>query len=137
MGRGPSPLVRRKNVQRAPKKGFLRFGSDMFARMKQSWRMPKGLDNRARRRFKGNILLPQAGYGTNAKTRNVLPSGFRKFRVHSVAELEMLLMNNRTHSAEIAGAVGARARKAIVARAQELNIKVTNAAARLRAEEAE
>lgn len=103
--------------------------------MQQSWRMPKGLDNRARRRFKGNILLPQVGYGTNAKTRHLLPSGFYKFRVHNVKELEMLMMQNRKFSAEIAGSVGASARKAIVQRAQELNIKVTNAAARLRAEE--
>lgn len=33
MVRGPTPAVRRKNAQRAPK-SFLRFGSDMFARMK-------------------------------------------------------------------------------------------------------
>ena len=125
--------------------------------------MPKGLDNRARRRFKGNILLPQvcarerarrgaaavlarpaprarhrrtrlarppsaqAGYGTNAKTRHLLPSGFYKFVVNNVAELEMLLMQNRKYAAEIAGATGIRARKAILKRAAELNIKVTNA----------
>jgi large subunit ribosomal protein L32e len=97
--------------------------------------MPKGLDNRARRRFKGNILMPQVGYGTNAKTRHVLPNGFYKFRVNNVKELEMLLMHNRKYCAEIAANVSARTRKNIVARAQELNIKLTNAAARLQAEE--
>ncbi len=97
--------------------------------------MPKGLDNRARRRFKGNILLPQAGYGTNAKTRHILPNGFYKFRVTNIKELEMLVMQNRKFAAEIAGSVGARTRKAIVERAQQLNIKLTNAAARLKAEE--
>lgn len=99
--------------------------------------MPKGLDNRARRRFKGNILLPQVGYGTNKKTRNALPDGFYKVRVSNVKELEGLMMQNRKFSAEIAGSVGARVRKAIVKRAGELNIKVTNAAARLRANESE
>lgn len=94
--------------------------------------MPKGLDNRARRRFKGNILLPQAGYGTNAKTRHLLPNGFYKFVVNNVKELEMLLMQNRKYAAEIAGSVGIKTRKAIVARALELNIKVTNGSARLR-----
>jgi len=41
------------------------------------------------------LLLAQAGYGTNAKTRHLLPSGFYKFVVNNVAELEMLLMQNR------------------------------------------
>jgi len=99
--------------------------------------MPKGLDNRARRRFKGNILLPQAGYGTNAKTRDLLPNGFYKARVSNVKELEALLMQNRKFAAEIAGSVGTKLRKDIVKRANELNIKVLNAGARLRATEAE
>ena len=48
----------------------------------------------------------QAGYGTNAKTRHLLPSGFYKFVVNNVAELEMLLMQNRKCVAE--GNEGAR-----------------------------
>lgn len=136
MAANPVPAVRRKNVKRAPK-GFLRFASDMFGRMKKSWRMPKGLDNRARRRFKGNILLPQVGYGTNKKTRDLLPDGFRKCRVSNIKDLEMIMMQNRKFAVEIAGSVGARVRKLIVKRAQELNIKVLNAAARLKANESE
>jgi ribosomal protein L32E len=121
----------------------------------------------------------QAGYGTNAKTRHLLPSGFYKFVVNNVAELEMLLMQNRKcvaegnegargalcprgprsaallrlllwpsrrpappppcpsspaprrYAAEIAGATGIRTRKAIIKRAAELNIKVTNASGKL------
>jgi Ribosomal protein L32 len=34
--------------------------------------------------------------GSNKKTRNVLPSGFYKFLVHNVKELELLLMHNRS-----------------------------------------
>jgi large subunit ribosomal protein L32e len=105
--------------------------------VQQSWRKPKGLDNRARRRFKGNILMPKIGYGTNRKTRHLLPNGFYKFRVNNVKELEVLLMQNRKYAAEIAANVSARTRKAIIRRAQELNIKVTNATARLAAAEAE
>ena len=126
-----------------------------------SWRKPRGIDNRARRRFKGNISLPSAGYGTNAATKHVLPSGFRKVLVSNAAELEVLLMHNRKcvgsggegasetptfltisctpacrYSAEIAGAVSGRTRKALIERAAELGVVVSNGKARLRKEEA-
>ena len=97
--------------------------------------MPHGIDNRARRRFKGNRNLPVIGYGTAKATRHQLPSGFLKFRVANVAELELLLMHNRKYSAEVQASVSAKTRKLIVARAAQLNIRVTNAGARLIAPE--
>lgn len=94
-----------------------------------------GLDSRVRRRFKGTIPQPAVGFGSDKKTRNLLPSGFYKFVVHNPKELEMLLMHNRKYAAEIAHNVSSRTRKLIVTRAEELNIKVTNAGAKLKTEE--
>lgn len=39
--------------------------------------------------------MPNIGYGSNRKTRHVLPSGFVKFLVHNVKDLDLLLMHNR------------------------------------------
>ena len=107
------------------------FRSSLALHLQASWRKPRGIDNRARRRFKGNLLMPTAGYGTAAKTRGLLPNGLYKFRVHNVADLEMLLMHNRKYCAEVAASVSVRTRKLIVQRAAQLGVRVTNAGARL------
>ena len=51
--------------------------------------------------------------------------------VHNIKELEVLLMQNWTFSAEIAHDVPSRKCKEIVERAQQLAIRVTNANAHL------
>ena len=105
--------------------------------LQNSWRKPKGIDNRARRRYKGNICLVKVGYGSNAKTRHVLPNGFLKFVVQNLKDLEMLLVQNRKYAAEIAHNVSAKTRTAIVKRAKELNIKLLNGRAKVAEEQAE
>jgi len=132
---GVQPLKKPHVVKKRTKK-FARHQSDRFMRIgDSSWRRPKGIDSRVRRKFKGAIPMPNVGYGSNKKTRNVLPSGFYKFLVNNVKDLELLMMHNRKYAAEIAHNVSARKRKEIVNRAAELHIRVTNANAKLRTEE--
>ncbi|XP_071192928.1 large ribosomal subunit protein eL32-like isoform X2 [Salvelinus alpinus] len=93
------PLKRPKIVKKRVKK-FIRHQSDRYVKVKQNWRKPRGIDNRVRRRFKGQMLMPNIGYGSNKKTKHMLPSGFRKFLVHNIKELEVLMMSNKNLMAQ-------------------------------------
>ncbi|OSS44601.1 hypothetical protein B5807_10604 [Epicoccum nigrum] len=115
-------------------KRFNRHQSDRFMRVDPSWRKPKGIDNRVRRRFKGQAAMPKIGYGSNKKTRHLMPSGHKAFVVNNVNDVELLLMHNTTFAAEIAHAVSARKRIDIIARAKQLGVKVTNDQARVKTE---
>lgn len=109
----------------------------LFFLFQPNWRKPKGIDNRVRRRFKGQYLMPNIGYGSNKRTRHMLPNGFKKFLVHNVKELEVLLMQNRVYCGEIAHNVSSKKRKEIVERAKQLSIRLTNPNGRLRSQENE
>merc|ERR1712073_50462 len=118
-------------------KKFIRHQSDRYVKLGRSWRKPKGIDNRVRRKFKGMYLMPNIGYGSAKTTKHMLPIGFRKVLVHNIKELEVLMMQNKKFCVEIAHGVSAKNRKTLVERAQQLCIRVTNANARLRSEENE
>eukprot|EP00339_Tiarina_fusa_P028874 CAMPEP_0117027336 /NCGR_PEP_ID=MMETSP0472-20121206/19990_1 /TAXON_ID=693140 ORGANISM="Tiarina fusus, Strain LIS" /NCGR_SAMPLE_ID=MMETSP0472 /ASSEMBLY_ACC=CAM_ASM_000603 /LENGTH=135 /DNA_ID=CAMNT_0004734551 /DNA_START=22 /DNA_END=429 /DNA_ORIENTATION=+ len=129
-----TPIVKAKIVKKRTK-SFERHHYQRFKKLGNTWRKSKGIDSRVRRRFKGTIPQPSIGYGSDKATRNLLPNGFYKFVVNNPKELEMLMMHNRKYCAEVAHSVSSRTRKLIVERANQLNIKVTNAGAKLRTEE--
>ena len=114
---------------------FKRFDSNRFLRVKESWRVPRGIDNRQRRKYKGSAPLPKIGFGSAKATRNMLPCGLYKFPVHNTTDLEMIMMQNRKYAAEIAHAVSAKKRMEIIARAKLLNIRVINADAKMKKQE--
>ncbi len=81
--------------------------------------------------------MPNIGYGSDKKTRHYLPNHFKKFVVHDVKELEVLMMHNRTYCAETAHNISTRKMKEIVERAAPFDVVVTNKLARLRSQEDE
>ncbi|KAI9711758.1 MAG: Scaffold-type E3 ligase [Bogoriella megaspora] len=141
------PIVKKRTAR------FRRHQSDRFKCVPENWRKPKGIDNRVRRRFKGQAAMPKIGYGSNKKTRHLMPSGHKAFLVNNTRELDVLLMHNRTFAAEyghpwmkgnegkrltdhnrIAHAVSSRKRVEIIARAKQLGVKVTNGKAKVTTE---
>ena len=119
----PTPADKRKIVKKRTKK-FTRFQADRFKRMNPAWRKPRGIDGRVRRRFKGSTLCPKIGYGSDKKTRYRMKNGFYKFVVRCPADLEMLLMHNEKYCVEVAHNIGAKTRKMIVERADQLRLHV-------------
>nr|XP_044999483.1 60S ribosomal protein L32-like [Jaculus jaculus] len=126
-----------KIVKKRTKK-FIWHQSDRFVKIRCNRQKPRGIDNRVQRRFKGQILMPIIGYESSKKTKHTLPSGFRKFLVHSVKELEaLLIMFSKSYCAETAHKVSSKNCKTMVERAVQLAIRVTNPNARLNSEENE
>lgn len=63
------------------------------------------------------------------------PNGLKKFLITNESDLELLLMNNRVYAGEVARSISARKRTKIIQRAKELNVRLTNAKAKVATEE--
>lgn len=73
------------------------------------------------------MSCPKIGFGSNNKTKHLLPNYKKKFVVNNPEELELLLMNNEKYCAEIGATVGTQKRIQILQRAKELRVRVVNA----------
>ncbi|XP_013917443.1 PREDICTED: uncharacterized protein LOC106545416 [Thamnophis sirtalis] len=119
------PLIKPYIVKKMTKK-FIHYQSDCYVKSRCNWHKLKHIDRRFHRRFKGQISMPNIGYGSNKKRKHMLPSGFWKFLDHNVNELDVLMMSNKSFCSEIALNVSSKNRKITVKRPAQLAIKVTN-----------
>ena len=115
-----------------------RFQSHQWKRVNpDSHRVVRGVDSFTRRKMKGTQKMPTIGNKQEAKTRHRLANGFKKFLITNESDLELLLMNNRVYCGEIAQGISSGKRLRIVARAKELNVRLTNAQAKAKKESTE
>jgi len=114
--------LRARAKNKKPK--FVRAESWKFDRFSLSWRKPRGLDNKIRRKIKGWPPGPSTGYKGPISARFLHPSGYREVIVFNVADLSNIDIN--TQAARIAHTVGKRKRTLIIAEAKNLNIKILN-----------
>jgi len=103
---------------------FVRPESWRYVRLHPEWRKPKGLDNKVRKSIKGWPRRVKVGYRGPAAVRNYHPSGHPEVLVHNTEELSRVVPGKEV--VRIGGAVGARKRAAIMARASELGLKIVN-----------
>jgi len=125
-----NPLLLLKK-ETGKKRTFKRHHSDRYKRLRTSWRYPRGLDNRVRKKHRGMPEMPSKRFRTPAILKDILPCGLREVLVNNVNDLRALTSVNRRYCATIASTVGARSRIEIVNEAKLLGIHVTNAMARL------
>lgn len=126
----PNPLVEIREAF-ARKRVFARHHSDRYKRVKPSWRRPHGIDSNVRKGRKGEREMPGIRFKKPDEIRHLLPNGLRKVRIFNINDLTPLASLNRFYCGEIAHAVGAKKRIAIVNRAKELGICLLNGNARL------
>jgi large subunit ribosomal protein L32e len=123
--------VRERAKAKKPK--FVRAESWKYDRFSLSWRKPRGLDNKIRRKILGWPPGPSMGYKGPKIARYLHPSGYREVLVNNVADLSTIDSSNQ--AARIAHTVGKRKRADIIAKAKELDIKILNVKVSAEAEE--
>lgn len=114
----------RKMVNPRKKPDFVRPGSKMYKRVKESWRRPRGLHNKVRRKFKGRPQMPSISWGAPKDLKGKHPSGYEEVLVRNLKDLEKI--DPKKQAARIARTVGKKKRMQILEKAKELGIKVLN-----------
>jgi large subunit ribosomal protein L32e len=122
---------RKKISDRRPK--FVRQESWRYDRLAETWRKPKGKDNKMRRQLSGAPRLVKIGYRSPRKARGLHPSGYTDNIVFNANDLARL--DPSKDAARIAHAIGQRKRLLILAEARTKGIKVLNPGKEQKAEE--
>jgi large subunit ribosomal protein L32e len=123
--------ARKKVSDRRPK--FVRQESWRYGRLAETWRKPKGKDNKMRRQLSGAPRLVKIGYRSPRKARGLHPSGYTDNIVFNVNDLASL--DPSKDAARIAHSIGQRKRLLILAEARTKGIKVLNPGKEQKAEE--
>jgi large subunit ribosomal protein L32e len=105
---------------------WMRMDERRFLRIahRESWRRPKGNDNKIRLEIKGYPKRVKIGYGKPRLVRNLHPTGFKLVTVHRPEDVDKV---DPTKEAIVIGrTVGLRKRVEIVRRAIERGVRVIN-----------
>src|SRR4030066_1704161 len=118
-------LLRLRKRAKNKKPEFLRSECWRYSKMSESWRRPRGLDHKMRRKIKGWPPMVSTGYKGPKLARGLHPSGLREVLVHNTKEV--IAIDPNTQAARIAHTVGRKKRAQIIAEARAKKVVVLNA----------
>jgi len=116
-------LKTRARVKRK-KPAFVRPESWRYYRLKETWRRPRGLDHKIRRKIKGWPAAVSTGYRGPKIARGLHPSGYREIMVFNVEDLREV--DPKTQAIRIAHTVGRRKRAEIIVEARRRKMRILN-----------
>lgn len=117
-------LLKIKNENSRRRVEFRRQEWFRYKKFDESWRKPRGKHSKMREQLARRPPIVDAGYEGPRAVRGLHPSGFREVRVWNPADLAKI--NPDKEAARIAHSVGSRKREDIIAKADELGIRVLN-----------
>ena len=112
--------LRAKKNRKRPK--FIRAEFHRLKRLQTSWRRPRGIDSKMRKKLKGKRKRPSTGYRNPALVKGLHPSGKEIVRVFNIYDLEGV--DSSEQIIQIGSTVGSRKRTNIINLAEEKDIHI-------------
>lgn len=95
-----------------------------YKKLKATWRKPRGMHSKLRKRKRGKGFRPSVGYGNPESIRGIHPCGLREVLVSNSSDLDDV--DKKSHAVRIASTVGKRKRQNILKKAKKMKVKVLN-----------